>query len=178
MPTPSADSPAHVRAARGDDVAAIGAVQVRAWSAAYRDLLPALAHLDPRALADTWRPAVTDPPSPAHAVVVAVAGGVVVGFAAIDDTGEVVALSVDPLSQRHGHGSRLLAALADHAGEHGIARLGAWVPLADEPRRDFLSSAGFAPDGGLRLLAGGAGDEPDGSEVQEAHLVSALETAG
>ena len=76
MPHP-VDSPPHVRAARPDDAAAMASVQARAWTTAYRDLLPSLA-LDEAALADAWREAATAPPSPAHTVVGFDASGIVV----------------------------------------------------------------------------------------------------
>lgn len=162
---------ASVRPAIPADVPAIGAVQARAWRAAYRDVLPAAVvdALDPGALADAWRPAVATPPSPRHRVLVACAGPTVVGFAASDDTGELVALLVDPVHQRQGHGSRLLNAVVDLLREDGVDRLGAWAPVGDRPRLDFLVSAGLGPDGVRRVL-----ELPGGGTLEEAHLVASL----
>lgn len=159
---PAAD--VSVRAAAAGDVLAIGAVHSRAWRTAYVGVLTdeVLANLDAVGLASAWRPAVTAPPSPAHRVLVACSGPMVVGFAAVDAEGEIVALIVDPAHQRRGHGSRLLNAVADVVRERGGAQLTAWCPEADEPRAGFLASAGFAPDGARRRLemrGGGAVDE-------------------
>lgn len=145
---------ASVRTASAGDIEAIGAVHARAWRAAYVDLLPAgvLAALDPAALSRSWATAVTDPPTARHRVVVACAGPTVVGFAAVDPEGELVALLVDPAHQRRGHGSRLLSAVVDHLRQVGADVLVAWCPLADTVRRTFLTSAGLGPDGAFREL--------------------------
>ena len=96
-------------------------------------------------IAAGWEQAVTRPPSPAHHVLVATQDGQVVGLTALaparpagpdgaaetlgtDDRDpragavdaipsavEIVALGVEAPHQRQGHGSRLLAAAADHA---------------------------------------------------------------
>jgi GNAT superfamily N-acetyltransferase len=140
------------RAAEGD-VPAIAALQARAWQAAYREVLgPAeLARLTPESLQPVWQAAVTAPPSPQHSVWVARGPGGVVGFAALapagDGTADLVALAVEPDRQRQGHGSRLLSAVAEAAGAAGLSTLQAWAPEADRPLQNFLSSAGFGPDG-------------------------------
>ena len=155
---------ASVRVARAADAPAIGAVQLRAWRSSYPDLLPAatLANLTAPDLAAGWQTAVTSPPSARHAVLVACAGPIVVGLGAVGPSGdgdaaptdaELVALEVDPAHQRLGHGSRLLAAVADTAREHGFTALRAWVPASDDARRAFLESAGMRPDGGRRRLS-------------------------
>src|SRR5689334_3466028 len=98
---------ASVRDARPGDAGAIAAVQARAWRAAYGGLLDAgtLAALTPETLAEPWRAAVAEPPSPRHAVLVALADDLVVGFAAVapsedadagEADGELVVLAVDP----------------------------------------------------------------------------------
>ena len=152
---------ASVRAATAGDGPAGGALPARAWRAAYARLLPAdvLQALHPGALSEAWRPAVTAPPSPTHRVLVACAGPTVVGFAAAQPDGEVVALLVDPVQQRRGHGSRLLNAVVDLLREDGVDRVAAWAPVDDSPRIAFLTSAGLEPDGTRRTLAlpGGGG---------------------
>jgi GNAT superfamily N-acetyltransferase len=154
---------ASVRPARPADATAIGAVQVRCWRREYAGVLPAglLEGLRGDEFAAPWHTAVTAPPSPRHAVLVACAGQAVVGFAALAPSAdgaasatdaELVALEVDPVHQRAGHGSRLLAAVADTARDHGFTALRAWVPAASEARRAFLTSAGPSPDGARRRL--------------------------
>lgn len=145
---------ASVRTAAAGDVDAIGAVHARSWRSTYAEVLPAdvLAALDPSALGRAWGPAVTEPPSSAHRVLVACSGPTVVGFAAVDGDGDLVALLVDPAHQRRGHGSRLLSAVVDHLRGAGSHLLVAWCPLPDSARRAFLVSAGLAPDGAWREL--------------------------
>ena len=162
---------ASVRTAVAADVGAIGAVHARAWRAAYADLLPGhvLTALDPAALGAAWAPAVLEPPTAAHRIVVACSGPTVVGFAAVDDDAELVALLVDPTHQRQGHGSRLLSAVVDHLRGVGAPRLLAWCPAPDVARRAFLASAGLAPDGAWREL-----EVPDAPPLREVRLSASL----
>jgi GNAT superfamily N-acetyltransferase len=158
--TPAPD--AGVRAARPADAAALGRVHARAWAAAYRDLLPAVA--DEAQLADAWTAAVVAPPSAHHRVLVATAGEHVVGFAALAPSpdadaaqgpgtdAELLVLLVDPDAVGHGHGSRLLNAGADVLADSGARRLRTWVPEPDVERQRFLAGAGFAADGATRVL--------------------------
>lgn len=158
-----------VRPARPEDAPAVADVQTRTWRTAYRDVLPpaVLAGLDTDALSAGWREAVTSPPSPRHRLLVAVAGGDVVGLAAsgpaTDPDGrhatdaELLLLLVDPAVGRAGHGSRLLAATVDLLRSDGVDRVVSWVPEADGATQRFLTSAGWAPDGATRELDTGAG---------------------
>jgi ribosomal protein S18 acetylase RimI-like enzyme len=120
-----------------------------------------------------------DPDTPAHAHAHAVVktssartGLPVAGFAAVDRDGEIVALWVHPHRQRRGHGSRLLAAIADHGRRRGVSRLGVWCPAADAARQRFFTSAGFAPDAGRRTLL----PEGPGQPLDEVHLSAGLTT--
>jgi RimJ/RimL family protein N-acetyltransferase len=65
---------------------------------------------------------------------------------------------VEPRWGRRGHGSRLLAAVADLAAATGAARLSTWVAEADEVTARFLESAGWARAGWARTLD--TGGEP------------------
>ncbi|MCZ2840093.1 GNAT family N-acetyltransferase [Modestobacter sp. VKM Ac-2985] len=152
-----------VRPATTGDAEAIARVQVVTWRTAYRALLPeaVLDDWDDDAATTSWRAAVTEPPTSAHGVLVAVDAGTVVGFAAhgpADDDGvaEIAALFVEPRWGRRGHGSRLLAAVADLSTERGVSTLHTWVPEADDVTARFLESAGWAPDGWTRTLDTGA----------------------
>jgi ribosomal protein S18 acetylase RimI-like enzyme len=84
---------------------------------------------------------------------------------ALDDA-ELVSLHVAPTHQRRGHGSRLLTAAVDTMCADGYTAAVCWVALAEEPRRAFLQSAGWGPDGALRDLAA-----PDGTLLREVRLV-------
>ena len=170
-----------VRPAVPSDAAAIAAVQSRSWRIAYAGLLPeeSLAELDPAALTPSWQQAVTSAAGTAPAVLVASADDILVGFCTAgpsDDAdagatdGLLGVLVVDPAHQRGGHGSRLLAAAADHLGTLGCTRLAAWAPELDYPRRTFLTSAGLQPDGAHRSYLGA-----EGRPVVELRLAAALD---
>ncbi|MGY1822859.1 N-acetyltransferase family protein [Geodermatophilus sp. SYSU D00079] len=163
-----------VRRARPEDAAAIARVQLVTWRTAYRTVLPAdvLDDWDEDAATRSWLAAVASPPTPAHGVLVALDRDEVVGFAAYGPpevdageggahpagpTTEVAALLVEPRWGRRGHGSRLLAAVADSARDSGVARLSVWLPEQDRVSAGFFESAGWAPDGWVRTLDTGHG---------------------
>lgn len=164
----------YVRAARPDEAEEIARIQLTTWRVAYRRLLPrtVLDELDPDWLAGQWRAAIAAPPSPRHAVLVAVEQAPqtrLVGFVAAGpadpqaaapdeaappgpDTAAVTELLVEPRWGRRGHGSRLLAAEVDRWRADGFATAVAWVYEADPATRGFLTSAGWEPDGARRAL--------------------------
>ena len=143
-------------------------VQAVTWRTAYRSVLPAavLDGWDESAAAEAWRAAVTSPPTPGHGVVVAVEQEAVVGFAAFgpaeqasgerpDPTGpttEIGTLLVEPRWGRRGHGSRLLAAVADLARATGAVQLQIWLPEEDAVSARFFESAGWGRAGWVRTL--------------------------
>ena len=161
-----------VRPAQAADAPAIARVQTVTWRTAYRTVLPAevLDSWDEAAAADAWRAAITAPPTPGHAVLVAVEQDTVVGFVAsgpaelsageqphpAGPSSEVATLLVEPRWGRRGHGSRLLAAVADLARADGTARLQVWLPEQDTVSAGFFESAGWARDGWVRTLDTGA----------------------
>jgi GNAT superfamily N-acetyltransferase len=170
---------ASVRPARAEDAAEIARIQVDTWRAAYAALLPepVLAGLDASAAEPVWAAAITEPPTPRHHVLLAMEGQWRVGFVAFGpadtadtaetaetaaaDTDTTVAIGpilVEPRWGRRGHGSRLLAAAVDHARDDGMTTAIAWIPEGDTPSREFLQSAGWAPDGLVRALDTGAGE--------------------
>jgi GNAT superfamily N-acetyltransferase len=162
-----------VRPARSDDAAEIGRIQVETWRTAYAAILPqpVLNEVSADDAAATWRAAITAPPSARHHVLVAMEQDWRVGFAALGPADDIepsdpeptttVALAlilVEPRWGRRGHGSRLLAAAVDHARTDGMTRALTWIPEGDTATRDFLVSAGWAPDGLVRALDTGAGE--------------------
>ncbi|WP_369134790.1 N-acetyltransferase family protein [Modestobacter sp. I12A-02662] len=161
-PGPLGRADVRVRRAQPGDEAAVARVQLVTWRTAYRALLPAevLDGWDEQGAADAWAEAIGAPPGPDHGVLVAVESDDVVGVAAFAPAGtpddqpaaELTTLLVEPRWGRRGHGSRLLAAVADLAGERGVGTLVSWVPEADEVTAGFLRSAGWAPDGWARDL--------------------------
>jgi GNAT superfamily N-acetyltransferase len=165
MASPGASANMLVRPARSGDPLLISTVQARAWGMAYGNLLPeaTLAALTPQALLPAWQRAVSQPPSARHAVLVAVADDIVVGFAAVgpsedrdaaETDGQLAVLAVDPSHQRSGHGSRLLSAAVDHLRNHGLSAMTVWVPQGDLARTAFFTSAGMIADGARRSYEG------------------------
>lgn len=168
FPRLTGDATVSVRPARPDDAEDVARVQTVAWRTAFRSVLPAdvLDGWDEAAAAEVWRAAVVRPPTPAHGVVVALDGAALVGFAAFGPpevdpgqqlsadgpTTEIAALLVEPRWGRRGHGSRLLAAVADLAGATGAMWLTMWVAEADAVTARFLESAGWARAGWARTL--------------------------
>lgn len=162
-----------VRPARPEDAEELGRIHVLTWRTAYASILPA-AVLDSLAepdVAATWREAIVAPPTPRHRVLVAQEQEWRVGFAAVGPADDLEAedpepettvalgpILVEPRWGRRGHGSRLLAAAVDHARGDGMTRAIAWIPEDDTASREFLLSAGWAPDGLARALDTGAGE--------------------
>jgi L-amino acid N-acyltransferase YncA len=199
--TPDVLSPAvadaSVRPATAADVPAIGGIHARAWTTAYRDLIPddVLPELTPAAMTEAWRPHLKQAGQPFHHLLVACTGPTVVGFAAFGratdqpgagpQDGELPTLLIDPVHVRRGHGSRLLAAGVDLMREDGAHRLFCWVPAADAPRIVFLQSAGFGQDGAWRQLTLGERQEDDRAAAEddvehglrEVRLVALLDAA-
>lgn len=174
FPRASGTADASVRRAFPEDAAEIARIQLVTWRTAYRSRLPAavLDDWDADAAAASWRAAVESPPTPGHGVLVALERNTVVGFAAYGPaeltggerpdaagpTTEVTTLLVEPRWGRRGHGSRLLAAVAELAGSRGAARLQVWLLEDDAVSAGFYESAGWAPDGWARTLD--TGDAP------------------
>ena len=155
-----------VRDATAGDAAEIAAIQSTCWSHDYSwpdEFHAALRESDPEM---QWARAVIAPPGPGYRVIVATHASQVVGYAALAPSQdadaqagevEIVAWEVTPDHRGHGHGSRLLAALADHARSVGAHSLTIWIPPTDEARRFVLHDAGFAADGAHRTIQVDAG---------------------
>ena len=174
-----------VRPAAPADAGDIARVQEQAWRTAPTVPAAALAGWDAEAAAAAWAAAVTTPPTPAHGVLVALDGAQVVGFAAFgpaeltaDDephpggaTTELAVLIVEPRWSRRGHGSRLLAAVADLTRATGTVRLQTWVAEADLATAGLLEASGWDRDGWVRTL------DADGTPLREARWHTLLEDA-
>jgi len=121
---------------------------------------------------DRWREAIASPPTSKHKVLVAYEAGAIAepaGFASIGPAtdedrwpgtdGELYELHVLPPGApgagvggpggdvTAGHAGRLLHAAADTLAEDGFHTACAWVLADDSDRLDFLTAAGWAPDG-------------------------------
>lgn len=120
-----------------------------------------LNEVDAAGFADVWRQAITRPPTAKHRVLVALDAETVAGFAATapsDDPdadpadGEVAAFHIDPAAQGAGHGSRLIAAIADTLRADGFTHARFWVIVGDDDLRRFLESSGWGADSAHRAL--------------------------
>lgn len=148
--------PRFVRPGRDADANFIGQLQARAMQALLTEADPETDWVDAisgDALAQSWALTLAQPPQSDRGVVIAEEGGQAVGFASYQE-GDILALEVDPLHQRQGHGSRLLAALADlHRPFQEELRV--WIVPEDTARVRFFQSAGFAPAAQRRTLEAG-----------------------
>jgi GNAT superfamily N-acetyltransferase len=147
-----------VRPAVPGDEDAVTTVQVDAWRATHTATLgEAVDALDTDVMRRRWADAISTPPGPGFAVLVALDGPRVVGFAAVGP-GQVMALEVAPPARQGGHGSRLLAAAVDRLRTDGADEVVTWVLEGDTARERFLSQSGLGPDGTERALATGVRD--------------------
>ena len=148
-----------VRPAVPGDEVAVTAIQIESWRSAHGDVLGAavIDALDVPRMQEQWAGAVSSPPGPGFAVLVALAADRIVGFAAVSP-GQLVALEVQPSHQRSGHGSRLLSAAVDRLRQDGSEEIVAWILDGDSAREQFLGGAGLGPDHRARTLATGVRD--------------------
>ena len=158
-----------VRPSFAEDAPHLGRIQVASWRTGLAGVLPAevLEGMDAEQFAAAWGAAIDSPPSAKHRMLTACHGVQIVGFAALapapqtQETGEIVALEVDPEHARAGHGSRLLAACTDLLRATNASHVRAWAIEGDEARAAFLSTAGLEPLGIRRVL------DVAGSQVNE-----------
>jgi len=162
-----------VRDARPPDAGAIARIQVARWRTGYAGLVPGdvLSELTSAEAEERWRErwegSLASPPSSRHRVLAAVAAGaggtrLVAGFASFGPAtdpdrwpatdAELYELCVARDQAGRGHGSRLLNAAAATMSEDGFGTVSAWVLERDAAARQFLESAGWAPDGARREL--------------------------
>ena len=159
---PTAD--VSVRVAWADDAPGIAAVQVRAWRAAYTDLLPAdaLEALDAEQMAAVWRSSLVQPQDARNRVLVALERNRICGFAITGPSSdpdcdpvadaELQELVVDPDELGKGHGSRLLQAVADTMQADRFTRAVTWTLAGADDLRRFLTDAGWGADTAHREL--------------------------
>lgn len=146
---------ANVRPATVDDAAAIAAVNVTSWRAAYAGIVrdAELAALSGGERRDRWERLLAG----GGQVCVAERDGEICGYVAFgsdhgrDPTaGEVYALYVDPASWNVGLGRQLLATALAELAATGRTRTVLWTLASNARARRFFESAGFAADGAER----------------------------
>ena len=173
--------PTGARLTRTDDVDDIAAITEAAWR---ERLIPRFENLDPGVMtaadvATTWGEAILAPPSPLDRLAVATddadrargyaAWGPCTDPDAENGDVEILTFEIDPLHRRMGHGSRLLSAVAGMGADQGAVALSVWCDVADEPRRAFFVSSGWAPDSAWRDV-----EIYNGALVREVRLVTSL----
>src|SRR5699024_1318009 len=153
-----------VRIAWSGDADAVARCQVRGWRDAYASVLPGdvLAELDPDEFAAKWRASLDKPVDARNRVLVALERSAVRGFAVTSPAadpdcdpivdGEITEFVIDPDHRREGHGSRLLQACTDTLRADQFTRAVWWLPVQDDPLREFVTSTGWAADGAHREL--------------------------
>ncbi len=173
MPDTSGVETHAVRDATAADASFVASIQLNCWRHDFDwpdEIFAALAAADPEM---QWARAVIAPPGPGYRLLVATSGSEIVGYGALAPSSdpdtqvgevEIVAWEVSPQHRRLGHGSRLLAAMADHARAVSGRVLTIWTPAHDEVRRLVLTEAGFGPDGAHRTVALDAG-APEAEDV-------------
>ncbi|WP_169978812.1 GNAT family N-acetyltransferase [Microbispora sp. H10836] len=161
-----------IRRAEPVDAAAIAAVHVRSWQAAYPGLMPQ-AHLDgltPAMRLPVWERLLGESPRRTE-VLVAEVDGSVAGFAAFgpgrdDDVGpasvaEVSAIYLMPEVWGAGVGGRLMSAALDNLAAAGYEQATLWVVEGNDRARRFYERGGWRPDGAVQR------DESDGFPLTE-----------
>ncbi|MDN5761190.1 MAG: GNAT family N-acetyltransferase [Microlunatus sp.] len=171
-----------VRLALPAEARAIAGVQRRAWDADSEPVGRALlGSVDLDTMAEVWHAAISRPPEARCRVLVAVADHQVVGLATtlpspdpdsdISADGAIEEFVVDPTARRRGHGSRLIHACVDTLRADGFVRARHWLRAEDDPRRVFLSEAGWAPDGAHREI----GSDEDGIRIKQVRLHTTID---
>ena len=159
-----------VRPAQSGDARAIARLQCEAWCSLMGEQALAAQGITEETLAAQWEATLASPRPGGTALLVALHGNTIVGFALAgpDEAGatsgdsvspseaavaatQVYELTVDKNFRRSGHGSRLLSAIADLTS----GQLRVWVGVDDEDRQRFYTSAGFAPSGAVRVMGDG-----------------------
>ncbi|MEU8618459.1 GNAT family N-acetyltransferase [Streptomyces sp. NPDC048623] len=153
-----------IRRALPTDAAAVAAVHVRSWQAAYRDLIPApyLDGLDVTERTEAWRARLTAPDGPVVLVAEDASGRVEAfscfrpwppgegdGDGSLDPlvTAELAALYAAPEAWGRGVGRALLVATVDAMGAAGFRGAGLWVFEDNARARGFYEEAAWRPDG-------------------------------
>jgi ribosomal protein S18 acetylase RimI-like enzyme len=148
-----------VRDATPADGAAMGAVQIAAWRAAYAGVMrdDYLAGLDPDAFGDRWRRSAAEDPKPGRALLVGGLGERVVAIAATgefrarasDDepTGELWMLNTHPDAFGTGAAVALHAEALRRLAGAGHREVVLWVVRENARARRFYEREGWTADG-------------------------------
>jgi RimJ/RimL family protein N-acetyltransferase len=162
-----------VRTASVEDAAAMGAVHVAAWQAAYRCVMPDefLDALDAEERADQWRSVIEANPTPTEGRRLVVSlDGAVVGVALVwscrdegspPELGELVLINLAPAAWGTGAGSALLTECEVSLAAFGYTAAILWVATENRRARRFYEREGWSADGAQRV------EVVDGASVHE-----------
>lgn len=142
-----------VRPAIPADAHEIARIQLASWGQALADDMgeDTLRALSLDAVSQQWSATIGTNPGPGFHIFTALSAHTIVGFCAVSP-GQIVALEVDPLFQREGHGSRLLSAAVDQIRRDGSDEVSTWIPAASSAKQNFFESAGFGESQRVRQL--------------------------
>lgn len=152
-----------IRAARVGDAAQIAVVHVRSWQGAYRGLLPQayLDQLDPAERVGRWERSLAEADAGRTGVLVADAGGDLLGFASYSPSrdsgadpgrvGEIGAIYLLPSAWGKGIGKRLMKATLACLAKVGFVQVTLWVLDSNVRARRFYEAGGWSADGEQKL---------------------------
>jgi GNAT superfamily N-acetyltransferase len=153
-------SSVRIREANAADAEGIASVHVRAWQAAYSELLPEgviVAHARKRR---GWWASYLEQPDPREHVLVALADERIAGFAstrpspdedAEADTAEISGLYVDPDAWGQGIGGALLESALGQLRCDGFKAATLWVLAANDRARRVCEERSWMRDGAERV---------------------------
>jgi N-acetylglutamate synthase-like GNAT family acetyltransferase len=143
-----------VRLANATDACAITQLQLSNWQLTHTELAQSLV---PKDVESAWTQAITIQGDIGR-VLVCERDGVLVGFAAIEFSGEVGLVSlleVAPDVRRQLIGARLLNAVADIALQAGCRHMSLWLNTEQSGGQEFFESMGWALSGATRIVSTG-----------------------
>ncbi|MFM9865040.1 MAG: N-acetyltransferase family protein [Micropepsaceae bacterium] len=144
-----------IRPATVTDAQALGELHVRVWNETYRGIMPdtLLDRLDAEKSAQTWREQMPALREKRQTLVVAEAGGALVGFAGcgprrkekLASDGEIYMINIASTAKRRHTGTRLMLAMAGALTADGFEDVGLWVLEKNLPARAFYERLGGTP---------------------------------
>ena len=173
-----------IRAAGVADAARIAGVHVRSWQGAYRGLLPQsyLDGLDPAQRVGQWERSLAEGSTGRAGVLVADAGGALLGFASYAPShdrdadpgrvGEIGAIYLLPSAWGNGVGRRLMDATLVCMAEAEFIQVTLWVLDSNVRARQFYAAGGWSADGAQKL------DESRGFPITQVRYRRSLPTSG
>jgi ribosomal protein S18 acetylase RimI-like enzyme len=154
-----------IRAARVADAPQIAVVHVRSWQFAYRGLLPQayLDELDPAQRVDQWERSLAEANDGRNGVLVADAGGTLLGFVGYSPSrdgdadqarvGEIDAIYLLPSAWGKGVGRRLMDVALVRLAEAQFDQVTLWVLDSNARARRFYEAGGWLADGAQKIEA-------------------------